>query len=37
MFVTKFIDKTIFTRLGTARVILWGEDTHFCNKMFENV
>ena len=32
--VVKFLSKNIFTRLGTPRVIINDEGTHFCNAVF---
>ena len=35
--VLKFLHKNIFTRFGTPRAIISGEETHFCNKFFDNL
>lgn len=34
--VLKFLRKKIFTRFGTPRAIVSDEDSHFCNKLFDN-
>ena len=35
--VVKFIKKNIFVRFGTARAIISGGGSHFCNSQFESL
>ena len=35
--VLKFLQKNIFTRFNTPKVIVSDEGTHFCNKLFNNL